>query len=182
MSPDMYQYHTCTFSQLGLSEHWVDPANPNLYHLISIGEMVINQWMRGYFQTNLCSRSWVISVVSSKFQMHKSCGNPMSETSRNNEHVCHVFLVSPSGWFMKLAPHKLQYAWCIGWSMSKSFLHSTNPSQSLRSNVSGVARVVAAIGGYMTLTMGLMLIDWIRTSCGKVREDETRMLWGYPSH
>jgi hypothetical protein len=48
-----------------------------------------------------------------------------------------------------------------------------------------VARVVAAIGGYMTLTMGLMLIDWIQTLCGKMGEDRTKMLWGeanHPSH
>ena len=44
--------------------------------------------------------------------------------------------------------------------------------------MSVVWRVVAAIGGYMTLTMGLMLIDWIQTLCGKMGEDRTKMLWG----
>lgn len=40
-----------------------------------------------------------------------------------------------------------------------------------RSNVSGVARIVAAIGGYMTLTMGLMLRERNFILCFKIAND-----------
>ena len=37
---------------------------------------------------------------------------------------------------------------------------------------------MSVVWRYMTLTMGLMLIDWIQTLCGKMGEDRTKMLWG----